>query len=638
MRSGEYSKSGDGGISSIAHVHLASSEPTDEKVNVFSDEARFFLRLGLGKPAVMLAAKQASANGTTIECELLSSGALESQAYYQAFAEDLGLNFLETVNAKDVFLNETIDIQLTRTPMVRLHQSAGPTLIVFSPEAVRNDEMRQRIAAAGSTASRLAVATPQTIRQAIWEANQQPRLRSAVNSLYDDRPEYSARVILSGAQGYVSGSATAVSAFLLALYPFIFLTVLHILLSCFYFTAIVMRGAALRISNSTHRQRDIMSPDTGPDLPIYTVLVPIYREERMLPQLVAALDRIVWPKSRLDIKIICEADDLPTLAAARAHAKAQHYEIVETPAGGPRTKPKALNYALAAARGEFVCVYDVEDRPHPMQLREAYETFQRGPDTLACLQAPLNIANAAEGAISALFAVEYAAQFRSLLPLLARYRMPLPLGGTSNHFRADILKKVGGWDPFNVTEDADLGLRLSRLGYSCGVISSPTLEDAPVDRSIWLAQRSRWFKGWLQTILVHTRNPAALLRDIGPLGILAIALTTGGMLFSALVHPLIVLFVLRTFWLFAFGGWEAVTPLEEILFGVDMANIGASYTLFWVLGRKPMSAAERRALGSPWAAVPLYWLMLSIAAWRAVREIRRNPFLWRKTPHAPAKT
>ena len=200
----------------------------------------------------------------------------------------------------------------------------------------------------------------------------------------------------------------------------------------------------------------------------------------MVRQLLYGLDRLAWPRERLDIKLIIDEDDAVTLGAARALAREPPYEIVVVPPGGPRTKPMALQYALSFARGEFVTVYDAEDRPHPGQLAEAYAIFRKAPQRLACLQAPLVIDNPEKSAIAALFAIEYSTLFDGLLPALVALELPLPLGGTSNHFRRAALEEAGGWDPFNVTEDADLGIRLTRFGYRIGTLTLPTLEEAPV--------------------------------------------------------------------------------------------------------------------------------------------------------------
>lgn len=578
----------------------------------------------------------AEQNKTTIERELIASGLLEPSIYYEAVAETLGLSYLHAINAENVFLTEHIDTQLVRGPMLRLSRPANHAMLVIAPEARTIPALLERLSANPGMRGGLAVSSPEAIRAAIWTANRQQRVERAVNRLFADTTNLSARIVLTGRQGFVLGLTTATLPMLAAAFPLQALFVAHITLSAIYLLAMAFRAAALRLgaTPAIHSDETDQQPPASP-LPIYTVLVAAFREEHMVPQMVQALNRLDWPKSRLDIKIVCEADDRPTVEAAKAHAKGAHFEVVEVPDFGPRTKPKALLYAMAGVRGDYVVVYDAEDRPHPGQLREAYARFSAGPAELVCLQAPLNIANAAESPIAAIFALEYAGQFRSLLPLLGRLGLPMPLGGTSNHFRAGALARVLGWDPFNVTEDADLGIRLHRLGFRCDALTLPTFEDAPTVWSIWLKQRSRWFKGWLQTLLVHFRAPRHLYREIGGRGMAAILLTTGGMLFSALAHPLLALFILRSIWLFSTGGWMAIGSWEQALFAVDLGNILGSYSLFAILGRKPMTQQERRALGNCWTGIPFYWIMLSHGAWRAVAEIYRRPFLWHKTPHAP---
>src|SRR5262249_16387500 len=229
--------------------------------------------------------------------------------------------------------------------------------------------------------------------------------------------------------------------------------------------------------------------------PTYTILCPLYREANVVPDLMAALARLDYPVGALQIQLLIEADDPDTLAAALAAPSAPHIEIVLIPSSAPRTKPKALNVGLARARGAFVVVYDAEDRPHPQQLRMALKAFTDGDAQLACVQAPLLIDNAAASWISQQFAAEYAMQFLEVLPMLARFRLPLPLGGTSNHFRTAALRACGGWDPNNVTEDADLGYRLARDNWRIDVIAPPTYEEAPIRLGPWLNQRARWIKG-----------------------------------------------------------------------------------------------------------------------------------------------
>jgi cellulose synthase/poly-beta-1,6-N-acetylglucosamine synthase-like glycosyltransferase len=271
-------------------------------------------------------------------------------------------------------------------------------------------------------------------------------------------------------------------------------------------------------------------------LPVYSVLVPLYREQAVVGQLIASLERLNWPRSKLDIKLVCERDDFDTIGEIRARALPSNYELVLVPTGGPRTKPKALNYALQFARGEIIAVFDAEDRPHPDQLLEAWQAFQRGGDQLACVQAPLIIGNFRQNLLTRMFAFEYATLFRGLLPWLASQGLVIPLGGTSNHFRRSCLDQVGGWDAYNVTEDADLGMRLARFGYGIDVITRGTVEDAPVDYSVWHKQRTRWIKGWMQTWLVHGRNPYATWRELGWWRFVVNQIYTLGIIGSASIH------------------------------------------------------------------------------------------------------
>ena len=636
MDAGEYWNAGN--LDNSA-VHPAARPVVDTEGALPADEIRLFLKLGIGKPAIAAAFLKAQRNGTFIERELIADGTLDPHIFHEALADWLGLPFFTSINPANVLLTEMIDTQLSKGPLLRLSRPSLPSVLVLAPDVEHAIRLREQLTASPHMREGLAIAAPQTIRDAIWQANCRPRVEKVTEHLFGSAPAFSARVVLTGWQGYVLGALSVSFPLAAFTWPEPVLLLLHLALSMIYLLAIGLRAAALRLGSRESLPEPTSAPAAadGP-LPVYTVLVAAYREEAMVPQMIAALDRLDWPKSLLDIKIVCEADDRATIEAVRRHAEGAHYEIVEVPAGGPRTKPKALDYALAGARGEYVVIFDAEDRPHPRQLREAYARFSSAPETLACLQAPLTISNARNSRIAALFALEYAGLFRSLLPLLARLGLPMPLGGTSNHFRRVALEAAGAWDPFNVTEDADLGIRLHRMGYRCGVLRLPTLEDAPTEWPVWRAQRSRWFKGWLQTVLVHFRAPSRLYAQIGAAGLVALFLTTGGMLFSALAHPLLAIFILRSIWLFASGAWLAVGLAEQVLFVVDVANVIGSYCVFALLGLKPMSAEERAAVGRPWASVPFYWMMLSVAAWQAAKELAANPFLWRKTPHAPTAT
>ncbi|MES1156476.1 MAG: glycosyltransferase [Alphaproteobacteria bacterium] len=356
--------------------------------------------------------------------------------------------------------------------------------------------------------------------------------------------------------------------------------------------------------------------------PIYTILCPLHREAGVVFDLVAALNRLDYPKHALDIQLLVEGDDVETIAAALAAANGPHIDVVIIPPASPRTKPKALNVGLARARGDYITVFDAEDRPHPTQLRAALAAFADGDARLACLQAPLVIDNARASWIARQFAAEYAIQFREILPLLARLKLPLPLGGTSNHFRVDALRAVRGWDPYNVTEDADLGYRLARDGYTMGVIAPPTWEEAPITLSAWLKQRTRWIKGHLQTWLALMRNPVRTAQEMGFDAFASMQLVLGGGIAASLLHaPLIGLLL-----------YDAVTH-ANILGPADvmLALCGYVVAVFAALTASALSGDLSHARAA--FTMPLYWPLATVAAVGAVFGLIFRPHHWAKTAH-----
>jgi glycosyltransferase XagB len=305
------------------------------------------------------------------------------------------------------------------------------------------------------------------------------------------------------------------------------------------------------------------------------------------------------------------------------------------PEGVPRTKPRALNYALSLARGDYVVIYDAEDRPETDQLRRALDVFAAHGPRLACVQSCLNIYNAQQSWLTRQFTVEYSALFDCVLPALQWMRLPMPLGGTSNHFPRRILEELNGWDPYNVTEDADLGIRIARLGYDVAAIPSTTWEEAPVTFKLWRNQRTRWIKGWIQTYLVHTRRPMMLGRDLGFFRALGFHAYMGGLILSALVHPLFYAAVLLDLSL----GLDSIAfndVLGPLFWGVALGNLITGYVVSIVIG---VVAARRRGhrLTLSAMAMPLYWLFISFAAYRALWQLYWDPFLWEKTPHGLAQ-
>jgi len=310
--------------------------------------------------------------------------------------------------------------------------------------------------------------------------------------------------------------------------------------------------------------------------------------------------------------------------------------VIVVPDAKPQTKPKALNYALHFARGELAVILDAEDVAEPDQLRHSAETFATAPPELVCLQARLTFYNANENWLTRQFTIEYAVLFDLVLPLLASLGMPLPLGGTSNHFRMNALRQLGGWDPFNVTEDADLGIRLARFGWRADMLDSSTFEEANNAFGNWLAQRARWLKGWIQTWFVHMRHPLTLWRQLGTAGFLIVHIIMAGIVISTLVHPF---FLGLIIWAVATGSLFSVEPsgLETLLTGTGLAVFITGYGVTLGAGLVALRLRGLQNLYLSVLAMPVYWLLISVGGWLAVKQFITHPFHWNKTTHGLSK-
>lgn len=363
----------------------------------------------------------------------------------------------------------------------------------------------------------------------------------------------------------------------------------------------------------------------GP-LPVYTILCPMFREAGQVPRLLAALGQLDYPRDLLDVKLLIEADDHETREAIEAMPLPPWVECLMLENCTPRTKPKALNAGLGRARGRFLTVYDAEDHPHPGQLREALDAFASGGADLACLQAPLLIDNASNFWISSQFALEYAVQFLGQGALLSRLRLPFPLGGSSNHFRTEALRASGGWDAFNVTEDADVGFRLARDGWRFGILRCPTFEEAPVTLGAWLRQRSRWIKGHMQTWLVLMRDPYWALRELGLWGFAAVQITLGGAVLSALLGAPTLVFLLAC---------AAILPQKLAIMDISLA-VFAMFSAGCV-GLLASVRLRQARLALALLSQPLYWCLGFPAACLALFELVLRPFHWAKTSHGMAR-
>jgi len=359
--------------------------------------------------------------------------------------------------------------------------------------------------------------------------------------------------------------------------------------------------------------------------PRYSVLVPLYKEAQIVPQLMENLAAIDYPQDRLEIMMVCEADDAATLKAVKRHIRTP-FKLIAVPPSLPRTKPKALNYALQHTNGQFVTIYDAEDNPHPQQLKIAARAFFKHPN-IGAVQAPLDYFNSKTNWLTRQFSLEYGFLFHVWLPFLTRLGLPFPLGGTSNHIRRSLLDSLGGWDAYNVTEDADLSFRLAALGQDIGYIPYPTREEAVEDWKAWQYQRARWMKGFLQTWLVHMSRPLCPTGLHGILRFITLQITIGSALLAGLVHVPFMLYLIGLLTL-RLAGYDLPAPSFWV-----WAGLGLCYLAGMVSGVVAALRLKKNHLIVHSLLMPLYWWLLFPATLQAISEFLISPFHWNKTEH-----
>lgn len=467
----------------------------------------------------------------------------------------------------------------------------------------------------------------------VTELERQEFLRRAIDNLREDDPVHSAAISVLGWQRWVFWSILLLVIGCAVWRPMITAVVLVGICTFAYVVTMIDRVTIFRQGLAS---RAIVITDEearairDADLPRYTILVPAYGEPEVVGDLIGAMAALEYPLDKLQVLLLLEADDDVTIQAAKGTVESDAISIVLVPPAEPRTKPKACNYGLYFATGDIVTIYDAEDRPEPLQLRRVVAAFGRLPDNVACVQAKLVYHNGHQNMLTAWFTAEYRLWFGYLLPGMMRTASPIPLGGTSNHLRREVLDEIGAWDPFNVTEDADLGLRIAASGYHTAVIDSSTLEEANSDAINWIRQRSRWYKGYLQTWLVQVRRPVQLYRTIGWRNFVRFNLVLAG-------TPIISVLNL-VFWLITLIWFLGQPPLVEavfpwyIYFPALAALVGGNAATLY-MNMITLREDDRADLLSAALTVPVFWLMMSVAAAKGCYQLIRNPSYWEKTAH-----
>lgn len=412
----------------------------------------------------------------------------------------------------------------------------------------------------------------------------------------------------------------------LALWPKTGLTALS-LWACF--TLACATAVKLSILSTLPLNRLAPAKLTSKHRPRISILVPLFREPEVAGLLQKRLARLRYPAGLLEILLLLEEEDNQTKQALEGVNLPPHVRILTVPDGQPRTKPRAMNYALDFCKGDIIGIYDAEDAPAPDQLLRVADAFADAPADLACVQGVLDYYNPRQGWLARCFTIEYASWFRVMLPGMRRLGFAIPLGGTTLFCRRDVLLEVGGWDAHNVTEDADLGIRLARFGYRSELLPSTTLEEANCHLLPWVRQRSRWLKGYMVTYLVHMRRPLRLLREMGLWQFLGLQLHFVTTLSQVLLAPL-----LWSFWTILFG---LPHPLADTVPSSTLATLGIGFLFAELVvlttAAIAVSGRNHRHLLAWVVTTHFYFPLAAFAAYKALYELIFQPVYWDKTQH-----
>lgn len=582
-------------------------------------------------PAQAIAAARAAhlRDGIPVQDSLIASGALAEPALLEAMAGAYHASLHRGALVADAGLVDRIGIGHCLTHnLAPIARAGGAAVLATSrpAEAMRNARaIRDRIGP-----FRLVLAPGATVELALLDARQAAIAEKAETCIPRDR---SCRR-WQGSRVHRSALIAVVAlASLILLWPreVLAAATLWTMLTLVATTALKVASARAALSRArsarmTFRSSRRVAPQR---LPVISVLVPLFREEEIAGRLVRRLSALDYPKDRLDVCLVLEAGDEVTRAALARTTLPHWMRVVAVPPGPVQTKPRALNYALGLCRGEIVGIYDAEDAPDPDQLSVVAESFAHAPPDVVCLQGALDYYNPRQNWLARLFTIEYATWFRLVLPGLERLGLVVPLGGTTLFFRRRALETIGGWDAWNVTEDADLGLRLARHGWRTQLVPTVTAEEANCRPWAWVRQRSRWQKGYALTWATHMRHPVQLWRDLGARRFLGVQLLFLGTLSQYLMAPL-----LWSFWLLPLGiahplvpvfGWTFMLLAGGIFFLAEAVNIAAALIA--------LRATLHRGLGIWVLAMHVYFPLGTLSAWRAMVEIVTRPFFWDKTAH-----
>ena len=590
--------------------------------------------------------------GGRLGTHLILQGAVTRLQLYGCIADQMGLPFINLRDAPpDPHLMERLDPKTLVEREWIPYRWDGNTLVIATSEQPNRRMIAQVLEEYGDDNPELdvdiVITTDWDVDQAVTMYCRDRLLFNAAEELATYNPQQSAKgkpVPWQRATMYTAGALLLAA---LVLRPSATIVALLIFLNVTFFLAIAFKVVTtliglirMRETNLVRRELREMGlrvsrefPDR--DLPMYTILVPVFHEANVVDKVMSHLGDLDWPKSKLQVLILCEEVDEDTIAAVKAARPPEFVRLLVVPKGTPQTKPRACNFGLMFALGEYLVIYDAEDRPEPDQLRNAHAAFladREDPDQsrpLACVQAALNYFNWDANLLTRLFTLEYSSWFDGMLYGMEFFKLPIPLGGTSNHFRTDRLREMGGWDPYNVTEDADLGMRASAAGFRVGTIESTTWEEAASKIVAFTKQRTRWIKGYMVTTLVDIRYPIKFVKSAGLRSLFTLIGLIAGTPFMFLAYPVvwgitIVVYLGFETYAFQLPGWVGT-----------FATINAIGGTIAILGLSMITGSVRHGWRISGYSLlnPIYWCLHATAAWRALWQLFFNPFHWEKTPH-----
>lgn len=576
----------------------------------------------------------AQRTGVRLGRALITRGYITPEQLAQFLAEQAHLPFFDLRSVKlDVAIARRIDEATERALGILPLALNQDELTLAMVDPLNEEAVRVAARITGHTV-RPVLVSEQDLEDALERIYGGEYLGRSVSELLERAPEDSAYWVLSRGQKIVFALIALVSVLWLVTDWRGYIILLNAFATTFYlgFSAYKFYLAYRAITHELEvpvSDEEVAALDAR-DLPVYTILVPVYKEADVLPDLLEAISKLDYPPTKLDVKVLMEADDTETIQAFEQMKMPAQFQGIVVPVAPPRTKPKACNYGLIHARGEYVVIYDAEDLPDPDQLKRVLVAFRKSPPNVVCIQSKLNYYNRNQNLLTAWFTVEYSMWFDLFLPGLDASGAPIPLGGTSNHFKRSALIEAGAWDPYNVTEDADLGVRIFKRGYRTAIVDSTTYEEANSEIYNWIRQRSRWIKGYIQTWLVHMRHPLKLYRELGFTAFWSFQFVVGGTFFAALLNP--IYWFLTTLWFLTH--WELI----QIVFPGIVFYSGAlclylgnfAFTYLNVAGamRRGYYDMVKYALLSP-----LYWGLMSVGAWKGLWQLVTKPYFWEKTKH-----